>query len=714
MKHYHIKLSGMTCTACSARIEKVLNRKANIESAVVNYASETASVDGDLELDELKAMIEGIGYGVVDESQGQKADDEFSLSLLLVTAVLTMPVFLLGMGFVDGGEWGPWVQFVLSTLVLATAGRNFYVRAFKLARNLETNMDSLVAVGTFAAYLLSVYHVFIKPGPLYFESAVVIITFVFLGKFIEHRAKVSTLRSVEALAKLKPKDAHRFRNYQGLSGEHDLESCPSDSLEIDDVVLVRNGEAFPSDGVVLDGRSSVDAAMVTGESEPVKVEAGHEVIGGTINMQRPLAVRITKTGKETVLSQIIRLVEESQNSKPPIQKLADRVAGRFVPVVFVLAALTFLAWVLLGFGYEAALIAAVSVLVISCPCAMGLATPMALVAASGTAARLGILIKDLASLEVLHRCQMIVFDKTGTLTVGKPQVVHQQVFSDQWQRRKVESLLVTMERQSTHPLAHAIVSALGPDVKTHDIYDLEEEAGSGLKARFDDEEGSHEVFVGRVDSEDMDQDPKWRKLVAEYPAASVVGVKIDDHWVAACLLADQLRDDAKAVIHDLRQAGVKPIMASGDREATVLHVASRFEPALQAYGAMAPAGKAELLQRLKKEGKAVAMVGDGINDAPALVEADVGVAMGSGSDVAIESAPITINSPSIGKIHQVFRLSQKTFGIIKQNLAWAFLYNVVLIPFAAFGLLSPMLASGAMAASSLCVVFNGMRLLRFR
>ncbi|SMF58210.1 heavy metal translocating P-type ATPase [Pseudobacteriovorax antillogorgiicola] len=714
MKQHHIKLSGMTCTACSARIEKVLNRKPNIQSAVVNYASETARIEGNLELDELTSMIEAIGYGVADESREQDNDGEFSLGLLLVTTALALPVFFLGMGFVDGGAAGPWIQLVLSTLVLATAGRNFYVRAYKLARNLETNMDSLVAVGTFAAYLLSLYHVFIKPGPLYFESAVVIINFVFLGKFIEHRAKVSTLKSVESLAKLRPKEAHRFRNYKGLSSQHDLEVCDSSSLQVDDVVLVRNGEAFPSDGTVLDGSSAVDAAMMTGESEPVKVDVGSEVIGGTINLQRPLAVKITRTGQETALAQIIRLVEESQNSKPPIQKLADRVAGRFVPVVFVLAALTFLAWVVLGYGYEPALIAAVSVLVISCPCAMGLATPMALVAASGTAARLGILIKDLASLEVLHRCQVIVFDKTGTLTVGKPQVVHQHYFTSNWQRELVNQILVTMEKQSTHPLAKAIVAAMGEAHGALEVSDLQESAGVGLSAWFHDSSGAHETFVGKVDAEEIENSQEWQKLLQDYPGTSVVGVKVDEQWVAACLLADPLRDDAKDVIHDLRKAGIEPIMASGDREATAQSVASTFTPGLRAYGAMSPEQKAELLQSIKKDSKVVAMVGDGINDAPALVEADVGVAMGSGSDVAIESAPITINSPSIGKIYQVFRLSLKTFGIIKQNLAWAFLYNIVLIPFAAFGLLSPMLASGAMAASSLCVVFNGMRLLRFR
>lgn len=705
MKKYELSIDGMSCAACAARIEKVLNRHAKVRSAIVNYASENASISTDLSRSDISQLIETIGYSVREE--GQVSDNHDSW-LLVSLILLSFPVFVLGMGWVDLGELGIVLQWVLTSLVLLVGGRGFYRRAFALAKSLDTNMDSLVVVGTLSAYIFSIYSYIWLKGDVYFESASMIITFVFLGKFIEKKAKRNTLAAVEALSQLKPQYANIFQTFTSLDDLSSISQIPLKELKVGDIVLVKVGESIPSDGVLIEDNSEVDNSMITGESELVAVKPGDTLIGGTINLGSPLAMRISQVGKGTVLSQIIELVKNAQNRKPPVQKIADRIASVFVPGVFLFSIITLVSWWVLTGTWQQSIIPAVTVLVISCPCALGLATPIALVAASGRAARDGILVKDLEALELIEKAKFLVFDKTGTLTYGHPNVVYHEISPDCFDLTETQILAICkgMESHSNHPMAKALVDYIKDEHDGPLVQSVQEKAGLGLKADIILGGKKWEMLLGRGQKEHLrgaDQDLLER--------ASIVSLSHQGDVLASFAITDKLRDNAKETVDRLRALGIELSIASGDRREVVSTIARNFVPTISFKGELTPENKASYVKELKTKGPVI-MVGDGINDAPALTEATVGIALGSGTDVAIKSAMITLKSGSIHKIADLIKLSKKTIAIIKENLLWAFLYNIILIPFAALGYLSPMLASGAMVLSSLSVVFNSLRLNR--
>ncbi len=703
MKKINLPIEGMSCAACATRIEKVLNKNQKVDSASINYATELATITGDISKSEVVGIIEKLGYGVKEDSQAHEVEEK---KVLFSIIALSLPVFFMGMGWLDLGVYSAPLQWLLTSLVLLVGGRGFYKRAFALAKGLDTNMDSLVVVGTLSAYLFSIYSYFWGTGDIYFESAAMIITFVFLGKFIEKQAKRNTLAAVEALAKLRPQLANRFSQFKSIEDLTSLESVPSKDLQIGDIVLVKVGESIPSDGELVAGESEVDNSMLTGESELVPVKAGDPMIGGTINLGAPVAVKTTQIGSDTVLSQIIQLIEQAQGRKPPVQQLADRIASWFVPAVFLMALMTLISWWIYSGSLELSIIPAVAVLVISCPCALGLATPIALVAASGRAAKKGVLVKDLTALELIQGAKYLVFDKTGTLTLGQPKVVYHEIFNHNlgWDDSQILTICKKMESHSNHPIAKAIVSYIDEDQAGIDVRSVEESAGRGMSANVTFGETVRSVHLGRG------QISQFNHITEELKqTATVVSLSHNGQVVAGFAITDELRDHSEDAVRDLRSLGISLSIASGDRTEVVAAIANKFEPKLAFRGEQTPAMKADYVSKLKKSGPVI-MVGDGINDAPALAEASVGIALGSGTDVAIKSAMITLKSGSIHKISDLIKLSKKTFFIIRENLLWAFLYNVILIPVAGLGYLSPMLASGAMVLSSLSVVFNSLRL----
>lgn len=691
---YEFGIEGMTCASCAARIEKILSRDAKNARVAVNFPSRTARIESLRSPDELKAAIEAIGYRAFDKRTGdleqrEAAEIGTARSNLIIAAGLTIPVSLLGMFGIEfpGSDY---LQLALTTLVLAWPGRGFFLRALKLARKLESSMDTLVAIGTAAAYVFSIYLMAKGQGHLYFESATVIVTLILLGKFLEERARQSISAAIRGLMRLQPQEATLA----------DGRVVPVSALSRGHVVLVRPGDRVPVDGSVTSGRSALDESMLTGESEPVEAEPGSRVAAGTVNLTGPLTVEVQGVGRDTELARIVDLVETAQGTKAPIQKLADRISSRFVPIALAIAVVAFAAWLALGYGTEAALTAAIAVLVVACPCALGLATPTAIMVATGRAARHGILVKDAPSLQVLHKASAIVFDKTGTLTAGRPQVEEFKQFSSD-PEELVLALAARLEEASNHPLAKAIGAYAGrrlaPSLPMLALADVREIAGSGVEASLSTT--GERVFIGKA---------KAASTHAPRSGESLVTLERDGIVIATFKLRDQVRPEAKASIETLRRMGIRPIMATGDTQESAEHVASGL--GIEFHARQTPQDKAALVQALRQEGATVAMAGDGINDAPALAVADVGIAMGSGTDVAIQTAGITLRDSSIASLVESLVLSRKTFANIKQNLFWAFAYNILLIPTAALGQLSPMLAAGAMALSSLFVVGNALRL----
>ena len=593
---------------------------------------------------------------------------------------------------------------------MVTVGLPFHKKALLQARAFSANMDSLVSLGTLAAWCFSLWSWTAGHRHLYFESAAVIITFITIGRWLEERAKFSTREALRSLAALQPRTAVLLAGagtewQEGTAGTEVLAA----SLKAGDVVLVPSGATVPGDGVVVQGAGTVDTSAMTGESVPEEVQPGSPLVGGHINLAGPLVVRLEKTGADTVLAGIIRVVGEAQASKAPVQQLVDRVALWFVPAVILISLFTLAGWLAGGATITGAVMAAVAVLVISCPCAMGLATPIAVVAGVGRGARMGALIRDAASLEALHKATRIVFDKTGTLTEGRPRVV--RVYGEE-DAAELTRRIVSLEALSTHPFAIGIRDYHGETGDGPAWEETGETAGQGMWGRYALDGRSVEMRVGR-DTEltwsDADRAACDEILQAD-PALSPVVVGVGGQVRRVYFLKDQLRADAGEGIRRLQNQGLKVLIASGDRQEIVRSLATAIDPGLEVYGRMQPAEKAALVQKLEGAGQRVIMVGDGINDAPALAVASVGLAMGSGTRIAMETAAVTMEKVSIGKVADVIHLSRATFRVIRQNLAWAFLYNVILIPVAALGYLNPMLASAAMAMSSICVVLNGARL----
>ncbi len=732
-----LSVEGMTCASCVARVEKSAKKVGGVGEVNVNLATEKVTLTYDpakTGLEAIAAAVRIAGYTLrlpaepsestessarelesPQESAFRKLKSDFILSALLSAPVMAISMaamtdwfartFPLGMSDVNT------LLFLLTTLVIAGPGRRFFTVAWTMAKHLTADMNTLVAVGTGTAYLFSsIVTLFPRwlpeahhAGHLYFDTAATIVTLILLGRMLEARARSRTTDAIRGLAMLRPATARVIRD--GI--ERDI---PTSEVRHGDTVIVRPGERLPADGVVERGSSPVDESMITGESMPVDKAAGDKVTGGTVNLSGGLEFRATAVGNETVIANIVRLVEEAQGSKAPIQAHVDRVAAVFVPVVMGVAALTFLGWFTLGgLPFTPAMINFIAVLIIACPCALGLATPTAIMVGTGLGATRGILIKNAGSLERAHSVTTVVFDKTGTLTTGRPSVAQVVAFGSH-DESSVLRYAAAVESRSEHPLGRAIVDA----ARLRNVGPSQVESFGSMTGR-----GVTAVVAGDAVAVGNTGLMKQHAIGLELSAGAVarisaegetpVYVAVNGSLAGVIAIGDSLKPGATQVVAGLRAAGIAVVMITGDNEATAGAIAAQAGIDRVIAGVM-PGDKAERIRELQAGGEIVAMVGDGVNDAPALARADVSIAMGHGTDIAMQTADITIVSGELGGVTAAIRLSKKTVAAIRQNLFWAFIYNIVGIPLAAFGLLNPLVAAAAMALSSVSVVSNSLRL----
>lgn len=738
---------GMTCANCAATIERSLKKVDGVIGASVNYANEKARITyapGKVTPAHLAAAVRKAGYDVVEtaeakgsedaEAAARKADVRHQWKRFIVGLCFSLPLFLMSMSrdFHLPGNWAhaPWVNWlfwVLATPVQFYVGRDYYVGGWRSLRSGSANMDVLVAMGSSVAYFYSV--TVLVAGTLgsnalgehvYFETSAVIITLIVLGKLLEARAKGHTSEAIKKLIGLQPKTARIVRENREID-------VPVAEVIAGDVVIVRPGEKIPVDGVVVDGYSAVDESMITGESLPVDRKTGDTVIGATINKQGLLKIKATKVGKETALAQIIKLVEQAQGSKAPIQRVVDRVSAYFVPFVIGAAFLVLIIWLLSGAGFVPALIRLTAVLVIACPCAMGLATPTSIMVGVGKGAEKGVLFKDSAALELAHRLNAIILDKTGTITRGEPAVT--DLFSREGSQLTDEQLLrlaASAERGSEHPLGEAIVRSAGEKgLELSEPAAFEGIAGHGIRAEID----GRSIMIGNLRLMQQAAIPlnnlETKALQLEQKGRTTMWLAVDGQACAVMGVADTIKEGSKEAIAGLKTLGLTVVMMTGDNETTAKSIAAEVGIE-RVFAGVLPGDKAAKVEQLQTEGYVVTMVGDGINDAPALAQADIGIAIGTGTDVAMETAAVTLMRGDLRSVPQAIMLSRATMRNIKQNLGWAFGYNILLIPIAAGTLapfawapgflqqLHPILAAAAMAFSSLSVVTNALRLRRLK
>jgi heavy metal translocating P-type ATPase len=713
---------GMTCASCARRVETTLARQPGVRRAGVNLALERATVDLEPETDpaSLVAAVDSIGYELIPrggprrDAHGDLREHDHGIAIgeedlgtriawrhFVVAASFSIPVVILAMLGPDA-RWSAYVQWALITPVQFWAGAPFLIRAWKNARHGSTNMDTLVAVGTLSAYSYSVYSILAASGDIYFETAGVIMTFLLLGKYFEHRSKSRASRAITSLLELQAKDAIVVRD--GLEVR-----VPIDGVRVGDLVRVRPGERIPTDGTVKEGGSAVDEAMLTGESVPVEKAPGDPVYGGTINASGSLLIGTTGVGSDTALAQIIELVEEAQGRKAPIEKLADRISAVFVPIVITIAVATLVGWLLTDHDFESAMIAAVAVLIIACPCAMGLATPAAVMVGTGRGAQLGILIKGGDVLERSGDVDTVVLDKTGTLTRGEMTLTNVVAVVEDEEALRIAA---SAEAWSDHPIARAIVSgALERGVEPVDVAGFNSTAGLGVNASLDGEP----VRVGRrrsLDGLTIDEHLVTSARSLEARGQTVVWVASGARAIAVLAVADELKPHARDGVERLKSLGLHTVMLTGDHAVTAQAIADSVGVD-RVVAEVLPSQKAEEIGRLQAAGGKIAMVGDGVNDAPALAQADLGVAIGTGSDVAIEASDLTLMGGDPMLAAKAIELSRRTLRTIKENLFWAFFYNIIAIPAAVVGFLDPMVAAAAMAFSSVSVVLNALKLRRF-
>ena len=728
-----LPVTGMSCAACASSVESMLASTAGVENARVNFASGMVDIRYDelsTNLEKLRTSIQSIGYDLIIEEEEEKKQEALAehsksayrslLKRTIGSLLFTLPIMIISMGFPDLA-YGNFIMLLLTIPVIFWSGRGFYSRAVLQLLHKMATMDTLVSLSTAIAFLYSLFLTiwpewateFNFSGHVYYEAAAVIISFVLLGKLLEERAKAKTSSAIKNLMKLQPEVV------EVLDEDGSIQIMKIESVSPGMSILVKPGEQVPIDGVVISGDSTIDESMISGESMPVQKTANSEVYAGTLNQQGKLIIKATAVGSETLLAKIIKMVQKAQGSKAEVQKLVDKIAGIFVPVVIGIAVLTFLSWLVLGGEHRLsyALVTSISVLVIACPCALGLATPTAIMVGLGRGAENNILVKDVSALEELNKVDTLVFDKTGTLTEGKPEVA-----SLEWHNRQLDNnereyyskLIFALESYSDHPLSQAITQHLASHAVNIDFSAFENIPGKGIKAIHD----NRTLLIGSANLLEENQLKLPDNMVSKL--GTYVYFAVDNVLIATITLTDKIRSNTREVIESLHQKGYNTWLLTGDNEHTakVISEASGIEN----YSAnLLPHDKAEFIKHLKSQDLVVAMIGDGINDSEALATADVGIAMGSGSDIAMDVAMMTLKTDNLALVEKAIALSEKTTRTIKQNLFWAFIYNMIGIPVAAgvlysFNgfLLNPMVAAGAMALSSVSVVTNSLLLKRRR
>ncbi|WP_285856250.1 heavy metal translocating P-type ATPase [Paenibacillus illinoisensis] len=744
-----LDITGMTCAACSARIEKGLSRLPGVSRANVNLALETGHVEfaaGALKPSDITAKIKQLGYGAELQQTQEETSSVRERELQrkkwkwMISALLSIPLLWAMVGHFSFTSWiwvpdlfmNPWFQLVLAAPVQFIIGWQFYVGAYKALRNGSANMDVLVALGTSAAFFYSLYLTLtsgmipstapmdhggmgtsagaaMPSVELYYETSAILITLILLGKWFEAVAKGRSSQAIKSLIELAPREARVIRDGQEVL-------VPAAYVAVGDIVLVRPGDSIPVDGVVEEGQSSVDESMLSGESLPVDKRPGEAVTGATLNKNGALRLRATRVGSDTALSQIIKVVEQAQGSKAPIQRIADVISGIFVPIVVGIAALTFLIWYLFASpgDFAGSLEKAIAVLVIACPCALGLATPTSVMAGSGRAAEYGILFKGGEHLESAQQIQTVVLDKTGTVTQGKP-VLTDVITAQDWTEAELLKWVGAAEQSSEHPLAEAIVAGIrDKGIVLSQSEQFENIPGYGVRARVH----GQEILVGTrrllADAHvEVTEAAAHQMNELEELGRTAMLIAVDGRWAGIVAVADTIKDTSREAIQRLQAMNIDVIMITGDNERTARAVAD--QAGIQhVLAEVLPEGKAAEVKKLQDSGLKVAMVGDGINDAPALATADIGMAIGTGTDVAMEAADITLMRGDLNSIADAIEMSRRTMGNIKQNLFWALGYNVIGIPIAAVGFLAPWLAGAAMAFSSVSVVLNSLRLQRLK
>jgi P-type Cu2+ transporter len=726
-------ITGMSCASCAVSVESMLKSVKGVVNAAVNFADNSAQVEYIptlVQAAQFKTAIQAIGYDIVVEENDPDKDVREEIhrkqfedyrTKTIWSSVLALPVVVIGMFFMDM-PYANWIMMALTTPVLFWFGRNFFVNAWKQAIHGRANMDTLVALSTGIAFVFSLFNTVYPEfwhsrglhAHVYFEAAAVIVAFILLGKLLEEKAKSNTSSALRKLIGLQPKTVTVIR------ADNTEENIPVAQLNIKDVVVVKPGDKIPVDGTVLSGSSFVDESMISGEPLAAEKNAGDKVFAGTINQKGSFRFSAEKIGSETVLGQIIHMVQQAQGSKAPVQKLVDKIAGIFVPVVIGISVLSLIAWLIFGGenGLTQGLLAMVTVLVIACPCALGLATPTAIMVGVGKGAEAGILIKDAESLELAHKVNAVILDKTGTITKGKPEVAELHWFTEHPEKQLFTNVLYTIESQSEHPLADAIARKLKSEhAEQITIEQLESVTGKGIKAHF---RGA--VYLAGnarlLSDEGVQAAPAITEAAARMKSAAQTAVYFarDSQVLAVIGIADQVKETSREAIRSLQEMNIEVYMLTGDNHETARAIASQvgithFEAEVM------PGDKASFVKRLQQNGKVVAMVGDGINDSQALAQADVSIAMGKGSDIAIDVARMTLITSDLQLLPAAIRLSKQTVATIRQNLFWAFIYNVIGIPVAAgvlypaWGfLLNPMIAGAAMALSSVSVVSNSLLL----
>ena len=718
----NLPVEGMTCAACVARVEKSLNKIGGVSNATVNLAAETVRLEYDVEQVSLESIAQSLhesGYDLIIK----KEPDNVSERLLereidirrdfFISLACSLPVLILSMGMM----WEPISNAIpipmnllnigfciLSLIVLLKPGQRFFIPAWKLALHGASDMNTLVSLGTGMAWIYSTYELLFGEHAghgqhLYYDSTTTIITLVLLGKMLETKAKRKAGNALQSLLSLQSTRALR----QSTDGS--FQECNTSEITVGDIMLIRPGESFPMDGIIIEGFGTCDESMLTGESHPITKQTGDSITGGTINIDASMQVKATAIGADTVLSKITSIVKEAQGSKAAIQSLADKISSVFVPSVLGISIVTFIVYyVILHSTFDASILPAISILLIACPCALGLATPTAITVAIGAGAKRGIIIRNADALEKAGTIDIIAFDKTGTLTEGKPELIKIETLQSTYSYDALMSFASGIEQYSVHPFAQAIVK------KSQDIPQAEsvkEFPGKGMKGIV----SGHDILIGKLDwilEEGMHLEIDSIKQTYQ-SGESMLGLCIDGIPHAIFIFADTIRDTSKKIIQTLHDDLLQTMMLSGDQESTVKSIADNLGMK-QYHAGLLPHEKLEKISELQKAGHRLAMIGDGINDAPALAQAHLGIALGSGTDIAMNTADITIMNSDLHSVITAIRLSRNTMRIIKQNFFWAFIFNIIGIPLAAFGLLNPMFAAGAMAFSSVSVISNSLRL----